>query len=291
MIDKHNLKLIVLGNAQDAGFPQATCYNKCCVDAWKNQESKRFATSIAIVDLNQNQWYLIDATPDIKEQLHLVHEKFGSKLNLIPDKIFLTHGHIGHYTGLIQFSQEAIASKNLEVFAMPKMNKFLNDNVPFNLLIKNKNIFIKNLENEKTINVKEQINITPILVPHRDEYTETVCFKIETKNKKVLFIPDIDAWNLWNKDILTEIKNVDFAFLDGSFYNNKELPNTDMSKIPHPTICDSFELFKNLTETDKKKIHFIHFNHTNPVFRNTKERKNVLEMGFNLAEQGAIFNL
>ena len=38
--------------------------------------------------------------------------------------VFLTHAHIGHYTGLMNFGNEAMGTKELPVFCMPKMKSF-----------------------------------------------------------------------------------------------------------------------------------------------------------------------
>ena len=123
-------------------------------------------------------------------------------------------------------------------------------------------------------------------MPHRDDYSETVGYKIQTKSKSSIFIPDIDKWEIWDKDIISIVKDTDYAFLDGTFYKNGEL-NRDMSQIPHPFIEESMELFSILPNRDKNKIYFIHMNHTNPLLiENSKEKNKVHENGFNVAVQG-----
>ena len=88
------------------------------------------------------------------------------------------------------------------------------------------------------------------------------------------------------------IKKVDFAFLDGTFYDSNEINNRDISEIPHPFIIESLDLFKTLSKAEKDKIYFIHLNHTNPVLnKNSKEYKSVISKGFNVAESGMEFIL
>ena len=51
-------------------------------------------------------------------------------------------------------------------------------------------------------------------------------------------------------------------------------------------------LFSSLSKMDKRKIHFIHFNHTNPLLiKNSKEQKTVTSKGFGIAKQGEIIIL
>lgn len=281
--------LMVLGIAQDAGFPQADCKKACCKAVWEGKESPKMVSCLALVDPQSHQFWLFDATPDFKYQLQKVKDLFpGIQLS----GIFLTHAHIGHYTGLMQLGREVMGSRQMSVFAMPRMKTFLETNGPWSQLVALKNIEIQPLQADSAIVLNKKFQITPLLVPHRDEYSETVGFSIKVNEKKALFIPDIDKWRLWDRSIEEQIQSHDIAFLDGTFYENGEIPGRDMSEIPHPFIVESLETFQSLPAKEKSKIHFIHFNHTNPVLqRNSEARQNVLREEFQLAEEGMIFNL
>ena len=94
----------------------------------------------------------------------------------------------------------------------------------------------------------------------------------------------------WQLDITEEIAKVDYAFLDATFYDGNELPGRDMSQIPHPFVVESMDLLKGLSVEQKTKVHFIHFNHTNPLLNEkSKEYKATLESGFQIAEEGKIY--
>ena len=277
--------IMVLGVAQDAGYPQMNCNKNCCRAAWKNPSLQRKTSCLAIRDPTTNDQWIIDATPNIKEQLQLLKSKTGTeKIN----GVLLTHAHIGHYTGLMHLGKEVMGTNNTPVFAMPRMKTFLEENGPWNQLVELKNISLQELKSDSTINLNENIKVTPFLVPHRDEFSETVGYKIMINNKSLIFIPDIDKWERWAININELIQKVDYAFLDATFYKNGEL-RRDMSEIPHPFVQESMELFSTLTKTDKKKVHFIHFNHTNPLLIEGSSAKNeVLKNGFNLAKEGQI---
>jgi pyrroloquinoline quinone biosynthesis protein B len=277
--------IMVLGVAQDAGYPQMNCKKECCKQAWDNPELKRTTSCLAIVDPTTNEQWIIDATPNIKEQLQLLKQKTGTEKL---DGILLTHAHMGHYTGLMHFGREVMGTDNLPVFAMPKMKTFLEENGPWSQLVKLENINIKALKSDSTLSLNERIKIKPFLVPHRDEFSETVGYEITINNKSLIFIPDIDKWEKWETNITELIKKVDYAFLDATFYKNGELKR-DMSEIPHPFVQESMELFSELSEKDKQKVHFIHFNHTNPLLQEgSTAQEEVFEKGFNLAKEGQI---
>lgn len=279
--------VVVLGIAQDAGFPQADCKKNCCKAAWKTPSLRRHATCLALFDSLENQFWLFEATPDIKFQMNHFQD-------IAPDSdlagIFLTHAHVGHYTGLMHLGHEVMGAKGMPVFAMPRMRTFLSENGPWSQLVDFKNIELQNLSADTTINLNERFSVSPFRVPHRDEFSETVGYKISTPKKSYLFIPDIDKWHLWQRNIIEEIAKVDIAFLDGTFYENGEIPGRDMSQIPHPFIEESMKVFENLPEAEKAKVHFIHFNHTNPALQADSEaRKKILGKEFRIAEEGNVY--
>ena len=240
--------------------------------------------------LNQKS-YLFEATPDLPSQLKLLKER--SNLNQeVPDGIFITHAHIGHYTGLMYLGRESLGSKRVPVYAMPKMKRFLETNGPWSQLVKLNNISIQSIQNEKTIQLTQDLSVIPFTVPHRDEYSETVGFKIIGPNKSVLFIPDIDKWSKWEKDILNEIKAVDLAFLDATFFDGPEINSRNIAEIPHPFVVESMQLLKDLPQVEKSKVYFIHFNHTNALLDTTSPAyKKVIDSGFNMATFGSRFKL
>lgn len=275
--------LTVLGIAQDAGFPQAGCEKANCQLYWDGKEEKRHATSLGLIDKSTGQQWMFEATPDFKEQLHHLKEESGT--NELSG-IFLTHAHIGHYTGLMQLGHEVMGASGVPVYTMPRMNLYLHENGPWDQLVRYGNIELINQRGDSTIAISDNLSVTPFLVPHRDEYSETVGYRIESKSKKVLFIPDINKWDVWDRNIVEEISNVDYAFLDATFFDQNELPNRDMREIPHPFVEESLELFSELPESERAKIIFIHFNHTNPLILNSMERKQIENLGYKVAFEG-----
>ncbi|MEZ4851191.1 MAG: MBL fold metallo-hydrolase [Bacteroidia bacterium] len=276
--------LTVLGIAQDAGYPQANCQKSCCESVWKNPAEREMVSCLGLVDQKNHQFWLIDATPDFTQQLHILNTEteYGKFAG-----VFLTHGHIGHYTGLMYLGREVMGADSVPVYAMPRMRAFLSSNGPWDQLVKLSNIDLQPLADDSTIHLSDSIQITPLLVPHRDEYTETVGYHIIGPRKSVLFIPDIDKWQKWDQSIIEWIQKVDYALLDGSFFQNGEIPGRDMSQIPHPFIEESMALFEGLSTEDKEKVCFIHFNHTNPVLNlDSKERERVEANGFHIAVEG-----
>ena len=277
------VSLILLGTLQDAGAPQLNCNKKCCQGLFEQADSARRVSSLGLLDFNTQKKYLFDATPDISKQLYALKKAMPTASSSIVDGIFLTHAHIGHYTGLMYLGKEAVNSTEVSVFTMPKMSSFISSNGPWSQLVTNRNIALQPLVANQEISLSPSLLVTPFLVPHRDEYSETVGYLIEGPHKKALFIPDIDKWNRWELNLATELKKVDYAFLDATFYSAKELGNRDMSQIPHPSVLETIQTLKDFSMEERAKVIFTHFNHTNPLLDNASEAtKKVLALGFKI---------
>lgn len=286
----NDVVLKVLGTIQDGGIPHMGCNKICCLKYFKNNTFRVGVSSLGISNLKNETNYLIDATPNVNHQLKALigTSNPSEKLN----GIFLTHAHMGHYSGLLNFGREAMNSKNIPLYLMPRFYNFIQDNGPWNQLVKLENVMLKRIYDREKITLESNLSITPIQVPHRDEYSETVGFLIEGNTKSALYIPDIDKWEKWNNSIVELIKNVDYAFLDGTFYDEKEVNNRDISEIPHPFIIESLKLFNPLDTSEKNKIYFIHLNHTNPLLNSdSSEYNRVIREGFNVADPNMEFFL
>lgn len=289
---KEGIQLIVLGTVQDGGAPHIGCTKLCCADLWSNPDPSLRVVSLGIIDHDRDKVYIMEATPDFPEQLGHINEVAGRPKSHMPDGIFITHAHIGHYTGLMFLGREAKGASNVPVYAMPKLQTFFNTNGPWNQLVKLKNISLRSFDENGNAVLSDDLKIVPFKVPHRDEYSETVGFEIWGPEKKILFIPDIDKWSKWEEDIIKKVKEVDIAYLDATFYDAQEINNRDIAEIPHPFVIESMELFENLPLSEKQKIHFIHLNHTNPLLNESSEAfKEVYNNGFEVAQFGVIISI
>lgn len=285
--------VVILGIAQDGGLPHIGCNESCCAEAWKKPSSKKNATCIGIIDPKTQQRWIIEASQDLRYQLNYLDTICPKrKKSTVLDGIFITHGHIGHYMGLIYLEKAMLSSEKIPVYTMPKMGKYLSANRPWKDTIQQKNITLHFLEDQKSVQLNKRISITPFLVPHRADYAETVGYIITGPKKSYVFIPDLDHWEGMKTPIEEYISQTDGALLDATFFNRTELKHRDMSKVPHPTIEESMQQFAVLPTKEKKKIHFIHLNHTNPVL-NTKSNqyKRVVKNGFRVAKERQNFPL
>jgi pyrroloquinoline quinone biosynthesis protein B len=276
--------IYILGNTQDAGLPHIGCQHPFCDDNFNIYE-EHYTTSIAVVNSDLKKYILFEATPDITFQLNNLKRNIFDEF-LLPESIYITHAHIGHYTGLMYFGREALGAKDLMVRVLPRMSNFLQNNGPWSQLVDINNIKIKEINFGSSTKELTNIYITPFQVPHRDEYSETAGYIIKGKNKKALFIPDIDKWEKWDRDLSQIVKEFDFLLIDATFYDSKEI-NRDISEIPHPLVTETIDLLSGLSIENRNKVYFIHMNHTNMMLDPDSELSRlVLSKGFNIARLG-----
>ena len=283
--------LTVLGNVQDGGYPHIGCERPDCRNLFLRPAGTHQVVCLGVVDALKGQQFLFEATPDAARQAHQLTKVFGAHSGM-PDGIFLTHAHWGHYTGVGLLGREAMGASGVEVFAMPRLREFLQNNGPWSQLVDLGNIALTTLSAGTAVQPTPQLTVTPFRVPHRDEFSETVGYRIEGPNKSALFIPDIDKWAKWDQKLLDAVADVDLAFLDGTFYDGAELGHRDMSEVPHPFIAESMTLMADWPEKERQKVHFIHLNHTNPLLNpESEETRRVLKSGCHVARYGDRFQL
>jgi pyrroloquinoline quinone biosynthesis protein B len=245
-------QLVVLGIAQDAGIPHLNCQQELCASIRAGKRRAERVASVGIIDRVTGAAYLFDATPDFVSQVHALTN------DRPPDGIFLTHAHIGHYTGLMYLGRESIGARGVPVYATDRMLEFLDHNGPWSQLTALGNIERRVIEYDRALNLPGGLRVTAFRVPHRDEFSDTVGYRIEGPRRKALFIPDIDRWETWDRNIKELADTVDLAFLDGTFASPSEV-NRNIEEIPHPMMSRTRELLKG----SRARLLFIHINHTN----------------------------
>jgi len=271
---------VVLGIGQDGGRPQIGCRRACCADA-----DPVTPACLALIGSDGRRW-LIDATPAIGEQLRLLDSIVPRESETpVIDGVLLTHGHLGHFTGLAQLGREALAADGVPVWAQPRLRRVLESDAPWSLLAEHGHVVFR----DDPVVLGGGLSVEVLPVPHRDEISETVAFRVEGPTGSVLWLPDIDSWELWERDVIDEVARVDVAYLDATFYDDGEL-DRDMSAIPHPRVVDTVRRFVDRAPELAARVRLVHLNHTNPVLREgSAERAFVERAGLSVAAPGDRF--
>ncbi len=262
--------LIILGTAQDGGNPQL---------GGGGRGRPRLVSSVAVV-MDDGTTLLADVSPDVKAQVARLAERTAyrkrSARNAV-DHITLTHGHMGHYTGLVQFGKEAHNADRIPTWVTPSMAAFLQANQPWRSLVDGNHLDLRFGPGPFSLSSGLSLRLVP--VPHRAELTDTVGISI---NDEILFVPDIDSWSEWPEAEL-EIGRHRVCLLDASFSSHDEIPGRDLGLIPHPLVGDTIERFGHLAA--ERRLILTHLNHSNPAAEpDSTEAQAVRAAGFEIAE-------
>jgi pyrroloquinoline quinone biosynthesis protein B len=269
--------VLVLGTAQDGGLPQLGCAEARCAAARADPALRRRVTSLLLADPRSGKSWLFDASPDIREQL-------GAAL---VDGVFLTHAHIGHYLGLAQLGREVQGARDVPVWAAPRMREFLAHNGPWSLLVETRAIELREMPLAGEVELAPDLHVSALVVPHRDEFSETLAFVIRGPRRSLLYLPDIDKWERWELRLEDVLARVDVALVDGTFFEDGELPGRPMAEIPHPLIAETLERLRSAPAGLRAKVVFTHLNHTNPACdARSPARARIEAAGMRVAREG-----
>ncbi len=278
------IRAVVLGIAQDGGVPHIGCRQELCAAAWKDPGRRLRVASLGLVDDKAGKRFLIDATPDLPAQIDALNEGRDADRARPVDGIMLTHAHIGHYAGLMYLGREALGARSVPVYATPRMARFLRDNGPWSQLVGLGNVEIRELEPGREVALTPDLHVTPVAVPHRDEFSDTVGFRVQGPSRSVLYVPDIDKWERWDRDLASVVRGVDAALLDGTFEDAAEIPGRSQAEIPHPLVGET--VARLAADHLAERVLFIHLNHTNRLLWDEAARRALLARGPRVAREG-----
>lgn len=284
--------MLVLGTAQDGGVPQIGCEEARCVEARGDNRSRRLVTSLLLADPRSGQRWLFDASPDLASQVELARPHPPTRRVAGPrpplfDGVFLTHAHIGHYLGLAQLGREVYGARELVTFGSARMLAFLRDNAPWKLLVESQALELREVEPKGEVKLAHDVRVWALLVPHRDEFSDTLAYIVRGPRRALLYLPDIDKWERWELRLEDVLAQVDVALVDGSFYADGEIAGRSMTEIPHPFISETLDRLRAAPLELRRKLVFTHLNHTNPACDEDSEAQRAIRAaGMRVAREG-----
>jgi pyrroloquinoline quinone biosynthesis protein B len=272
-------RAVVLGVAQDGGVPHIGCTQELCAAARRDPRRRLRVASLGLVDDAGGQRFLIDATPDLVSQIEslnaLAPPREAERRRPV-DGILLTHAHLGHYTGLMYLGREALGADGIPVYATPRLARFLRENGPWSQLVALGQIVLHEVEPGRPVRLSPGLTATAVRVPHRDELSDTVAWRVRGPSRSLLYLPDIDKWEKWDRPVEEEVGAVDLAFLDGTFADAGEIPGRSLAEIPHPLVSETAVRLR--PKGLAARVFLIHLNHTNRLLWDLPMREKLAPM-------------
>lgn len=265
------MRVEVRGVAQDGGVPHVGCRCAACEAARADPALVRYPSALLVESGPER--YLVDAPPDLR------HRVVGDAL----DGVLLTHAHLGHLAGVLQFGPEAADADALAVHCTAGVADLLRENQPFRGLVDGGNLAPTEFGDGSDLALPDG-RIEAHAVDHRDELgTGTLSVRVVGEERSLYYASDVDAWTGPTEGLVRE---ADVALVDGTFWSRDELDRAD--EVPHPAMTATMDRFDGV-ETD---VWFTHLNHTNPALEeDSPEREEVEGRGFGVVERGRVFEL
>jgi pyrroloquinoline quinone biosynthesis protein B len=300
------MQILILGSAAGGGFPQWNCHCTNCKGLREGtiQATPRTQSSIA-VSSNGKDWALINASPDIRQQLNQSPQlwpEHGSRGTNIRGAI-LTDSQIDHTTGLLTLRE----GLPLDVYCTDVVYEDLSTAFPlFNLLehwhggLKFNEIGTKQADAFNVAGV-DGIEFIPVTIEsnappysrYRDKVVDgnNIGLKIVDTNtgKYLFYLPGIVESTAEVEEILADASCV---LIDGTLWLDDEMIAQGVgtklgSEMGHMPVNGEFGTVALLNKfTIDRKI-LIHINNTNPILNEQSEQHQfVLDNGVEIATDG-----
>jgi len=287
----------ILGAAAGGGLPQWNCGCENCNLARAGEIPAQTQSSVAFSS-NGNDWAIINASPDIRDQMARSMALHPTGLRRSPVKsVLLTNGDIDHVAGLLTLREQ----QAFTLFATAEIHQVIADNPIFSAL--NSDFVTRtSIMLDEPFELVSGITARLIAVPGKVPlYLEgetvqtdlvgeqTVGVQLEASGKRVFYIPGCAALT---HDLQARIGGADMVMFDGTLWQDDEMVRAGLSqktgrRMGHMSMSGpegSIAAFEGVEVGQKI---FVHMNNTNPVLRpGSSEKKQAEQAGWIVAQDG-----
>jgi pyrroloquinoline quinone biosynthesis protein B len=289
--------VLLLGSAAGGGFPQWNCWCPCCRVARTDSSAARPRTqSSAAVSGDGRRWFLLNASPDVREQLRWVRtEDIPSTIRHVPiEGVLLTDAEIDHTLGIVLLREGG----QLPIYATRAVQSILDRDsrlLPMTRAFSDVPVTDLSLDTSVPLCYRDGsasgIAVEAFPVPAgpprfatREDEGHTVGFMLReaASGKSCAFVPgcgDLDA------ALLTRLAEVDALFFDGTFWADDELialgiGHRTAREMDHLPIAGRGGSLEQLAALPCRHRVYTHINNTNPILlEHSPERALVTRTG------------
>jgi len=308
------LRVVVLGAAAGGGVPQWNCGCPVCrASRTEHPDLQSTQASIAI-SADGDHWYLINASPDLRQQLIAtpqLHPKAGKLRHSPISGVILTNGEIDAVAGLLSMRE----GWPFTVYAHAKVLSILKTNSIFNVL-NERDVKRQPIEVDATFEPAlpdgspAGIEILPFAVPGKgawylegkvhpggnDGAGDTLGLRIGDKATGKYFY-FLAACARVTDDIKSRLAGASLIFFDGTVWRDDELIVAGLSDktgqgMGHIAMSGDRGAIESLAGLDIDRKMFLHINNSNPaLLRDSAERKVAEHAGWQIPADGTEITL
>jgi pyrroloquinoline quinone biosynthesis protein B len=308
------LRVVVLGAAAGGGVPQWNCGCAICRAARDGRPEIRSTQASIAITTDDEHWFLINASPDLRQQLIAtpqLHPKQGTLRHSPICGVILTNGEIDAVAGLLSMRE----GWPFTIYAHERVLSILKDNSIFNVLSE-KNVARQAIELDRAFEPllpdgsSSAIEITPFEVPGKgawylegkshpggsDGVGDTLGLRILDKSTGRYFY-FVAACAAVTEDVKARLAGAPLVFFDGTVWRDDELiaaglGNKTGQGMGHIAMSGDDGAIATLADLDIGRRIFLHINNSNPALLQDSEEREIAERaGWQIAADGTEITL
>lgn len=292
------MKALVLGAAAGGGFPQWNCRCAVCTLAWSGDPRVRRRTQSSVaVSRDGSSWTLLNASPDIREQIATTPALWpsGEGRHSPIASVVLTNADVDHVAGLLSLRERQV----FDLIALPAVHEALAMNPIFDVISASRPLIA---EPDVPFTTRDGLAIELFPVPGKSplylegtdpklgsERGETAGVLVRDGEQVLAYIPGCADLS---PAVLTELERADAIMFDGTLFTDDEMIRAGigektgrrMGHVPITGPGGSLGVLAGLAA--RRKI-YVHINNTNPaLIDGSPERLEVEHAGVEVAYDG-----
>lgn len=289
------MRALILGAGAGGGLPQWNCGCPNCAAA-RAGLLPQMTQSSAAVSADGARWAVLNASPDIRQQLADTPALAPRGLRGSPvSDVVLTNGDIDHIAGLLTLREKT----PFTIWATPEILAILERDSVFGVLDPAL-VTRRALTLEAPVEIAG-LSVTPFAVPGKialyleGETVETeamgeqtVALDIRAGARRLVYAPGCATLPDW---LVTRIDGADALLFDGTLWENEEMPRMGAgektgARMGHIAMSGADGSLARLDGVSARRI-YIHINNTNPVIQpDGPERAEALRRGWEIGFDG-----
>jgi pyrroloquinoline quinone biosynthesis protein B len=303
------LRIVVLGAAAGGGVPQWNCGCPVCVAARTERPELQSTQASIAVSADDEHWFLINASPDLRQQLIAtprLHPNTGQLRHSPIAGVILTNSEVDAVAGLLSMRE----GSPFTIYAHDRVLAILKSNSIFNVLNEN-NVRREPISIDEAFEPtlpdgsKSGIEILPFAVPGKGAWYlegkahpaggggagDTLGLRIEDKATGRYFY-FLAACATVTPDLRQRLAGAALVFFDGTVWRDDELTAAGLGTktgqaMGHISMSGENGAIAALADLGIDRKIFLHINNSNPaLLRDSAERGIAERAGWQIPTDG-----
>ena len=302
------MHVVLLGTAAGGGFPQWNCWCPPCraVRSAPHRASRRTQSSAA-VSVDGERWFLLNASPDVREQLDCLPGPIPAGVRHVAvEGVVVTDAELDHTLGIVLLRE----ARHLQLYATPAVRLVLEQDsriLPVTQAFARVEVTEMRLEQRMALRYRNGdtsgVTIQPFEVPagpprfareNNPGLTVGLVLRDETSGGSCAYVPGCGGLD---QTLLERLSETDLLLFDGTFWTDDELISLGIGdrrarEMDHQPISGPGGSLARLGGLLRTRTVYTHINNTNPMLlEDSPERAIVERAGLAVGADGMSFSL